>query len=463
MNIMERRLFKEKLYAVVILLAIACSNENKIEENNNFKEPSQKTDYHEDWMVMFNDYEDLEIVVKEEKKNMLHRSSRVTKSKKTTSKKPILVHYMPWFKSLKTDGVWGQHWTMTNRNPNIINAAGKREIASHYYPLIGPYSTKDIHLQQYHLLLMKLTGVDGVIFDWYGKRDVLDFEEIKQGMESFILELEKTNLEFSVMYEDRAIKEQARRLTPIQLNQAIEDFKYIESNYLDKNNYMHVDDFPLLMIFGPSYINNSNDWRIILNSINTNLNVLGLWNSTNIMGSNNIAGEYAWIDQNNLTTLSEYYSHNIDFNNNIVGGVAYPRFNDFYLEGGWKTPLEDDWSIDGNGVNVFKNSFDESLKYPVDFIQIATWNDFGEGTQIEPTKEYGFLHLEMLQNYTETTYKKEDLRIPYYIYKLRKKHLNSSVVGFLMNVAHWYAMNGQIEKAKKIICIVIYYFGDDFL
>lgn len=68
MNIMERRLFKEKLYAVVILLAIACSNENKIEENNNFKEPSQKTDYHEDWMVMFNDYEDLEIVVKEEKK-----------------------------------------------------------------------------------------------------------------------------------------------------------------------------------------------------------------------------------------------------------------------------------------------------------------------------------------------------------------------------------------------------------
>jgi hypothetical protein len=460
---MKTLLFKKKLYAIVILFAIACSSENKIEENNNFNEPSQKTDYHEDWMAMFNNYEDLEKIVKEEKKNMLHRSNRVAKSKRITSKKPILVHYMPWFKSLKTDGIWGQHWTMTNKNPDIINAAGEREIASHYYPLIGPYSTKDIHLQQYHLLLMKLAGVDGVIFDWYGKRDVLDFEEIKLGMESFVLELQKTNLGFSVMYEDRVIEHQALRLTQVQLSQAIADFKYIEDTYLAKRNYTRIDDIPLLMIFGPSYINNESDWSIILNSIDTNLNTLGLWNSTNVIGSNNVLGEYAWIDKNHLTTLSEYYSYNINFNENTVGGVAYPRFNDFYLEGGWRSSNEDGWSIDGRGINVFKESFEESLKYPVDFIQVATWNDFGEGTQIEPTNEYGFLHLEMLQDYTETTYKKEDLRIPYYIYKLRKKHLNSSVVGFLMDVAYWYAMNDQIEKAKQFICITIYFFGDDFL
>jgi glycoprotein endo-alpha-1,2-mannosidase len=81
--------------------------------------------------------------------------------------KKVYVHYMPWFFNLKQDGYWGQHWTMTNKNPNNIDITGKREIASHYYPLIGPYSSNDNDLQEYHLLLMKLSGIDGVIFDWY--------------------------------------------------------------------------------------------------------------------------------------------------------------------------------------------------------------------------------------------------------------------------------------------------------
>ena len=76
----------------------------------------------------------------------------------------------------ETDGFWGQHWTMVNRNPDVLDGNGKREIASHLYPLIGTYSTKDKDLQQYHLQLMRMVRIDGVIFDWYGSRDVLDFQ-----------------------------------------------------------------------------------------------------------------------------------------------------------------------------------------------------------------------------------------------------------------------------------------------
>ena len=458
---MKVRLLKKTLLVLSILFVISCNEESLVEENKSLKESPEKIDYYKDWMKNLGDY-DLEKIIDEEEKKMLSRSSTVPKSAKRTSEKPILVHYMPWFRSLDVDGVWGQHWTMTNKNPDIINSEGEREIASHYYPLIGPYSTKDKDLQQYHLLLMKLAGVDGVIFDWYGKRDVLDFEEIKQGMESFVSELDKTNLDFAVMYEDRVVREQARSLTQLQINQAIGDLRYIEDTYLSKENYVHIENNPLLMIFGPSYIDDPADWTTILNSINTNMSLLSLWNATNTLGSANTSGEYAWIDRNHLTTLSGYYLNNVDFNREIVGGVAYPRFDDFYIEGGWKSPTDDDWSIDGRGIDVFKESFDESLRHPVDFIQIATWNDFGEGTQIEPTKEHGFSHLESLQEYTQTTYKKGDLRIPYYIYKLRKQHSNNYMVKFLMDVAHWYAMNNRLKKAKRLVCITIHYFGGDF-
>ena len=52
---------------------------------------------------------------------------------------------------------------VNNRNPNIVDATGKRQIASHYYPKIGPYASSDPDVIEYHLLLMKYAGVDGVL------------------------------------------------------------------------------------------------------------------------------------------------------------------------------------------------------------------------------------------------------------------------------------------------------------
>ncbi|MEX6627504.1 glycoside hydrolase family 71/99-like protein [Tenacibaculum salmonis] len=452
---------KNVLCFFVIITIISCS-ENNIEEIHvkELTELEEVEKLYDSWINGAENY-DLEDIVAQEKNKVQNKFFNTQVIEQQTGK-GIYVHYMPWFESEETDGVWGQHWTMTNKNPNLIDSNGKREIASHYYPLIGPYSTNDKDLQQYHLLLIKLSGVDGVIFDWYGKRDVLDFESIKQNTESFIGELEKTTLSFAIMYEDRVIREQSRRLTDVQLNQAQEDIKYIEQKYMFNNNYIHINRAPLLMVFGPSYINDSYDWNLILNSLENNVNALTLWGASNILGEGNSSGEYAWIDKEHLQTLSGYYNNVIDYSQNIVGGISYPRFNDFYVEGGWKSPLEDSWTLTDNGLETFRESFDESLKHPIDFIQIATWNDFGEGTQIEPTLEFGFQHLELLQEYTETTFLKEDLRVPYYIYKLRKKHPNNKMVQFLMDIAYRNAMNNNILKAKRLVALTIFYFGDDF-
>ena len=57
---------------------------------------------------------------------------------KTRSNK-VYAHVMPWFESKEFSGYWGSHWTMDTRNPDVIDASGKRQIAAHYYPMIGPY------------------------------------------------------------------------------------------------------------------------------------------------------------------------------------------------------------------------------------------------------------------------------------------------------------------------------------
>ena len=52
--------------------------------------------------------------------------------------KPIMVYYMPWFTAKPYSETWGWHWTMNHFNPDNVNATGQREIASWYYPLVGP-------------------------------------------------------------------------------------------------------------------------------------------------------------------------------------------------------------------------------------------------------------------------------------------------------------------------------------
>ena len=64
--------------------------------------------------------------------------------------KVVMVYYMPWFSAKPDQAEWGWHWTMDRFNPNTTNSLGQRQIASWYYPLIGPYDSSDPAVLEYH-------------------------------------------------------------------------------------------------------------------------------------------------------------------------------------------------------------------------------------------------------------------------------------------------------------------------
>ena len=70
-------------------------------------------------------------------------------------------------------------------DPEMIKD-GMRSIASHYYPMIGPYDSGDPAILEYHLLLMKLSGIDGVVADWYGLSDDADYLLIHRNIAALV-------------------------------------------------------------------------------------------------------------------------------------------------------------------------------------------------------------------------------------------------------------------------------------
>src|SRR5882757_7638536 len=124
----------------------------------------------------------------------------------STNDKPVMVYYMPWYAAKPFSSQWGWHWTMDHFDPDTVNASGEREIASWYYPLVGPYDSADPAVLEYHVLLMKLAGIDGVIVDWYGSDNYYDYGINNQRTLALFNYTRKAGLKFSLCYEDATIQ-----------------------------------------------------------------------------------------------------------------------------------------------------------------------------------------------------------------------------------------------------------------
>lgn len=365
-----------------------------------------------------------------------------------TNHMKIYVHYMPWFETPETnDGSWGIHWTMATQNPEVINDSDEREIASHYYPLIGPYASSDIDVIEYHLLLMKYSGIDGLIFDWYGSFDILDYGLNKRNTEAVIDMLDEVGLSFAITYEDRTLPEVVSSGAVVNAIAAAQiDFTYLEENYFINDLYININGAPLVTVFGPVYIQAPSEWTDILSVLSQKPTMLTLWGENADMGSNS-AGEFAWVWQDN-STLQNYYTNQIQ-SIGVVLGSAYPGFNDYYDEGGWGGAQN--WSIDHNDGNTFDQILDLSDQASLDYLQIVTWNDFGEGTMIEPTKEFGFSYLEKLQDFSGTSYSIDELELIYKQYMLRKEQSFDSSVQEALDQSFYYLVGLKVNEAKSIV------------
>lgn len=348
--------------------------------------------------------------------------------------KPIMVHYMPWFVAEPFSSSWGWHWTMNYFNPNTTNSLGEREIASWYYPLIGPYDSDDPAVLQYHVLLMKLAGVDGVIVDWYGMDNFADYAINNQRTAALFQFTRQAGLKFCLCYEDQTIQQEINGgfiTAGNAISHAQQTMLYVETNYFNDPSYLQWNHQPVLLNFGPQYFKTNSQWQSIF-SVLTNPPVFFTEDKRLPVG----AGAFDWppmyLSQTNSGTLSTnaLNAYLASFQQNGASwpafiSTAFPRFHDIYAQAGVGPSYG--YLDDANGA-TFQNTLSLSLTNNSAIVQIATWNDFGEGTIVEPTVEYGFRDLGVIQDYRRQyvdasfPYHTNDLNLASEFYNLRKQY-----------------------------------------
>jgi hypothetical protein len=312
----------------------------------------------------------------------------------------IYVHLMPWFE------VGGLHWSMNSRN-------GATGVAAWYAPLIGEYNSNDPVVIEYQLLTMKYAGIDGVLIDWPGLNGAYDLPRNKAAAEALIARTAQFGLEFGIVYEDQ---------DAVSVDAARNDLAYARDNYFGKSNYIKVNGQPALLVFGPQKLTNASDWSNVLSVLPTKPALFTLWYNQN--AGSNAVGQFAWLAQNGLKGVSDFDDGLDGGNHGLMIPVLYPGFNPYYAAGGWPGPA---WKIsyslkpdNTEGGDTFSSTFQLGM-YAGEPLQIATWNDYGEGTMIEPTKEFQYRFLTTLQQNVGATYTDAELKIIKLLYDQRRQ------------------------------------------
>jgi hypothetical protein len=320
--------------------------------------------------------------------------------------KLAMIAYQPWYDS--EENGWG-NWQYTDASDfdGGVNSYpsryidGQRDIASVYYPLIGAYDSSDREVIEYHLDLIKAMNIDVIQVNYYAdlNQNMLDALEI-------IFELaEQKDLKVSILYEPKIhiygwIPHNTRMDALLAVQDDIENFI---DRYGDSKALLQYDGEPLVEIFGVNIIRNS-EWNLILeqlsddgynpylmgdniqNSDYSSMKGMFQWNLyEDDLADTDLAGVAEHINTINNETLTWA---NINSGYNIPIGLVYPGFDDTKVLG-WD--IGEARKINITGPEFYQTAWDEmqSIGSNFDWILVATFNDWNEGTIIEPEVTWG--------------------------------------------------------------------------
>ena len=249
------------------------------------------------------------------------------------------------------------------------------------------YSTKNPKTVRDQIRKAKALGVTGFVVDWYGSRDSF----VDQSYKVIQTVAAKNKFNVAIMYDESDTDEGATDLV-------IADLTMFHDTYLLKNSpghqaYLTYQGRPVILVFPHG---NHTDWAQVRAAVNQ-------WSSPPWLLQENLPGPhpdafdgfYPWVnpgpggwaaDGHNWGEryLEDFYKNMADkYPDKIVMGGAWPQFDDH--KASWSLNRH----ISARCGQTYRDSLDLWKKYfpagqVVPFMLIQTWNDYEEGSAIEP-------------------------------------------------------------------------------
>jgi hypothetical protein len=292
----------------------------------------------------------------------------------------VYMHYLPWF----GEGATGNHWSNGTVNK----------------PLIGYYDSKSWATHLYHILLSSAVGIDGAIINVRTDYD-------QEAFDIFITSLKRIEEVYPEFDYSIAISYDDQDMTEVSAKAKMTSLK--NETIATTTKYLHRDGAPVIFVWNYDGYLTSQNYRDIANEVFPDNNPVLLKNELDLDAAPNefvMNSIYPWIqgfadDGSNWGEgyLDWFYNTSIDFELNnkeqFVTGAVWPGFDDRAASWG-----QDRWidRKDGALYNDMWTKISADGKN-IDWVILETWNDFNEGSEVEPIEgSGGYKYMELTAN-----------------------------------------------------------------
>lgn len=221
-------------------------------------------------------------------------------------------------------------------------------------------------------------GLDGVIIDWYGKGTTSDYATL-----ALMKEAEAhPGFTFAIMVDKGAISSHScSGCTPQQA--LVKHLQYIEQTYFGSPAYMRIQGKPVVTNFDVDS-DYQIDWKTAGSAVASDPTFF--FQSSPAFTHAMSGGGYSWVQPKTtdygFSYLTNFYKTGKSHANLQTVGASYKGFNDKLAAWGANRVMDQQcgqtWLQTFSKINGMYDSSNQ-----LDALQLVTWNDYEEGTEIE--------------------------------------------------------------------------------
>lgn len=378
----------------------------------------------------------------------------------------VFVHYLPWFDAEglrypeRTGWCYPAGGTYDCQNDSTIHYSNT--------PLIGEYSLFDTHVLEYHLLLIQVAGIDGIIIN-------INPASAMQRSASLALldKIAAMNALYNPHFEMKAIvsyddgSAASEAAIPGLIEWTVQNV-YMNGKYAPFIFHDDQTSSPVYLVWSES--NRALYWSELNAKFGGNVTVL----MRNAVGFEYSTGNFEWVNylnrappksdasnwgQQYFNDMDWIMAHQLDFGvsvdtiNHLKMGGVYPGFDDVNVPPFWNGGQNRYILRTVNAGSTMNLTWQKQIGYVPQrlggsvvvanpWVQVVTWNDWPEGTSIEPASlaTYGYAAItvchQQIPRFKQSAnrYNTACLFEPHRIYQLRKNGLDSSADQAVLNL-----------------------------
>ena len=274
---------------------------------------------------------------------------------------------------------------------SLLYSGATTKLYAHFMPWFGQsnhmsvgYASNDPTQVKRQVDDMLSRGIQGVIIDWYGPNKLVE-DQTTQVMK---VEAEsRSGFEFAVMEDAGALSKCASTSGCSVTQQVIDDLTYAYNNYEQSPAYLLLNGRPAVFFFGVDAY--PIDWDAVRAGVPGN--PVFIFRNNGGFTHSQTDGSFSWLnvntsnaDDEGLAYLDSFYNAALSYPAEAAFGSGYPGFNNSLA--GWvgSTPKIMNQHCGQTWLDSLARVGQKySSSNQLGALQLVTWNDYEEGTQIE--------------------------------------------------------------------------------